>query len=68
MIKFIKGLESVEWEKHLNIKARTRGHNLSCNRESFKSRRRNDYAFFVRKRHNFFLIELPLVGTCYRQM
>ena len=29
MFNFMKGLEVVEWEKRLNIKARTRGHNLS---------------------------------------
>ena len=54
MFKIMKGLEFVEWGKHLNIKSRTRGHNLSYNRESLKSMRRNDYAFFVGERHNFF--------------
>ena len=43
-------------------------HNLNYNRDSFKSRRRNDFAFFVAERHNFFLILLPLVGTFYRQI
>ena len=57
MFKIMKGLELVEWEKDLNIKDRTRGHNLSYNRESFKSRRRNRLAFFcvVAERHNFFV-------------
>ena len=54
MFKIMKELEVVEWEKHLNIKTRTRGHNLSYNRESFKSRRNNDNAFFVGERHKFF--------------
>ena len=40
--------------KNLNVKERTREHNLSYNRESFKRRRRNDYAFFVGERHTFF--------------
>ena len=54
----MKGLEVVEWEKHLNIKARTSEHNLSYNRESFNSKRSNDYAFFERdvgERHYFFI-------------
>ena len=55
MFKIMKGLEVVEWEKDLNIKERTRGHTLSYNRESFKSRMRNDFAFFVAERHNFFV-------------
>ena len=46
MFKIMKGFEVLEWEKDLNIKERTRGHNLSYNRESFKSRRRNDFALF----------------------
>ena len=51
----MKGLEVVEWEKQLNIKTRTRGNNLSNKRESFKSRRSNDYAFFVGERNTFFV-------------
>ena len=45
-------------KKNLNIKAKRRGHNLIYIMESFKSRRRNDYAFFVGERHslvNFFV-------------
>ena len=30
-------------------------HNLNYNRESFKSRRRNYFAFFVAERHTFFV-------------
>ena len=41
--------------KDLNIKEKTRGHNLSYNRESFKGRKRNDFAFFVGERHDFFV-------------
>ena len=55
MFKFMKRLEVVEWKKQLNIKTRKREHNLSHNKESLKSRRSNDYAFFVRERHNFFI-------------
>ena len=55
MFKIIKGLEVLKWEKYLNIKARTRGYNLSYKRESFKSKRRNDYAVFVGERHNYFV-------------
>ena len=55
MFKITKGLEIVEWEKDLSIKERTRGNNLSYNRESFKSIRRNDFAFCRRERHNFFV-------------
>ena len=47
MFKIMKRLEVLELEKHLNIKVRTREHNLSYNRESFKCRRRNYYDFFV---------------------
>ena len=39
----------------LNIKERTGGHNLSYNRESFKSRRRNYFALFVEEILNFFV-------------
>ena len=35
MFKIMKGLEAVELEKHLYIKTRKTGHNLSYNRESF---------------------------------
>ena len=55
MFKIMKGFEVVEWEKDLNIKQRTRAHNLSHNRESFKSNMRNDFAFFVAERPNFFV-------------
>ena len=55
MFKFMKGLEVVECEKQLNIKTRTRGHTLSYNRESFKSRRSNEYEFSVGARHKFFI-------------
>ena len=41
MFKIMKGLEVVEWEKHLNIKIRTRRHNLRYKKE--------------RERHNFFI-------------
>ena len=51
----MKGLEVVEWEKDLNIKVKTRRHNLSYNRESIKSRKRNDFAFFVVERYNLFV-------------
>ena len=47
--------EVVEWEKDLKIKERARGHNLNYNRDSFKSRRRNNFAFFVGERHEFFV-------------
>ena len=55
MFKIMKGFEVVEWEKDLNIKQRTRAHNLSHNRESFKSNMRHDFAFFVAERPNFFV-------------
>ena len=55
MFKIMKGLELVYWEKDLNIKKRTRKHNFSYNRESFKIRRKNDFAFFVAERQNFFV-------------
>ena len=51
----MNGLEVVEWDKDVKIKERTKGHNLSYNRESFKSRRSNDYAFLVGWIHNFFI-------------
>ena len=54
MFKIMKGLEVVKWEKDLNIIEKTRRHNLSYNKESFKSRS-NDFAFFVKERHNFFV-------------
>ena len=53
MFKIMKGLEVVESEKNLNMKARKRRHSLSYNKESFKRRIRNNHAFFVGERHNF---------------
>ena len=47
ILKFMMELEIVEWDKRLNNRARSRGHNLSYNMESFQSRRSKDYAFFV---------------------
>ena len=55
MFTIMKRLELFELEKDLNIKERTREHNLSYNSKSFKSKRRNDYAFFVAERDNFFV-------------
>ena len=60
MIKIMMGLGVEDEEKVLNIKERTRGQNLSYNRKSFKRRRRNDFAFFVGERHNFFVNEVVL--------
>ena len=54
MFKIMKVLEVIEYEKELNIKEGTGGHNLSYNRESLKSKRRNDFDFLVAERHNFF--------------
>ena len=54
----MKILEIVELEKDLNIKARTRGHNLSCIRDCFKNKRRYDYSFFVGERLDFFLTKV----------
>ena len=51
----MKGLKVEEWEKDLNIKERIRGNDLSYNSESFKSKRRNDYAVFVVETNNFFV-------------
>ena len=55
MFKIMKGMEVVKWEKDLNIKERTRRHNLSYSKESFKDRRRNDFAFFFGERHDYFV-------------
>ena len=55
MFKIMKELEIVEWKKDLNIKEKTRGHNLSYNKKSFKTRRRNDFVFYAAERHNFFV-------------
>ena len=55
MFKIMKRLKVVKLEKDFSIKEWTRGQNLSCDRDSFKSRRRNDFAFFVGERHSFFV-------------
>ena len=56
MFKIMKRFEVVEWEKRLNVKARTRRHNLGYNRESFKSRRRKIIHFSLeRKKHKYFI-------------
>ena len=60
MIKIMMRLGVENEEKVLNIKERTRGQNLSFNRKSFKRRRRNDFAFFVGERHNFFVYEVVI--------
>ena len=52
MFKIMKGLEVVEWEKDLSTEI-AREHNLSYNRKSDKSRKRNDFAFFAAARQLF---------------
>ena len=51
----MKELGVIKWEKDLNIKERTRGHNLSYNSESLKSRRPYDFVFYEGQRHKFFV-------------
>ena len=52
----------------LGLKSLKNRHYLSYSRESFKSRRRNDFAFLLQRDRTFLSIELRLVGTFYRQM
>ena len=54
MYKIVKGLDEVELEKEIEFRNIRRGHELSFNRESFKSRNRNDFAHYVSIRHDFF--------------
>ena len=63
MFKIMKRLEVEEWEKYLNIKERTRGHNLNYNRESFKSRRRNDTLRCMVKNPSFKFFSLVQIFT-----
>ena len=54
MYKNANGLDVVEWEEEIELRNIRRGHELSFNRESFKSSNRNDFANYVSIRHNFF--------------
>ena len=56
MYKIVKGLDVVEWEEEIELRNIRRGHELSFNRESFKSSNRNDFANYVSIRHNFLQI------------
>ena len=60
MYKIFKGLDVVEWEEEIEFKSIRRGHELSFNRESFKSKNRNDFAHYVSIRHNFFTNKVTL--------
>lgn len=54
MDKIFKGLDLVEWDEEIEFRNIRRGHELSFNRESIKSRNRNNFAHYVSIRHNFF--------------
>ena len=54
MYKIAKGLDIVEREEYIEFRNIRRGHDLSFNREPFKSRNKNDLAHYVSIRHNFF--------------
>ena len=54
MYKIVKSLDVVEWEEEIEFRNIRRGHELSFNRESFKSKNRNDFAHYVSIRHSFF--------------
>ena len=54
MYKIAKGIDKVEWEEEIEFRNIRRGHDLSFNREAFKSRNNNDFARYVSIRHNFF--------------
>ena len=56
MFKIMKGLEVSKCGKDLNIKERTRGHTLSYKKDSFKSRRRIDFAFFCCRETQLFRV------------
>ena len=56
MYKIVKGLDVVEWEEEIEFRNIRRGHELSFNRESFKSSNRNDFANYVSIRHKFLQI------------
>ena len=44
MYKTTKGIDIIEWEKNIELRNIRRGHDLSFNREAFKSRNSKDCA------------------------
>ena len=52
--KITKGLNRVEWEEEIEFRNIKRGHDLSFNREAFRSKTRNDFVQYVNIRRNLF--------------
>ena len=54
MYKASKGIDKISWVNNIDYNSTTRGHNNKIIRETFSSRLKNDYSYFVNVRHNFF--------------
>ena len=67
MYKIAKGLYIVEWEEEIEFRNIRIGHDLSFNREAFKSRNRNDFVHYVSSGIIFSQIECPKSEINYQE-